>query len=47
MKKISAIFMAAAMMMLCAWGNNATGQDSKSADDNGQTEVRQEETDTV
>lgn len=47
MKKISAIFMAVAMMMLCACGNNATGQEDKSADDNGQTEVRQEETDTA
>lgn len=47
MKKISAIFMAVTMMMLCVCGNNATGQDSKSADDNGQTEVRQEETDTA
>ena len=45
MKRISAIFMAAAMMMLCSCGNNAAGQDSKSADDNGQTEVRLEETD--
>lgn len=40
MKKISAIFMATVMMiMLCSCGNNATGQDSRSADDNGQTEV--------
>lgn len=47
MKKISVIFMAAVMLILCSCGNNATGQDSKSADDNGQTEVRQEETDAA
>ena len=40
MKRISAIFMVAAMLILCSCGSNATGQDSKSADDNGQTEVR-------
>lgn len=41
MKRIRAGFITA-VMMLCACGNNATGQDGKSADDNGQTEVRQE-----
>ena len=40
--------MAAVMMiMLCSCGNNATGQYSRPADDNGQTEVRQEETDAA
>lgn len=47
LRDMDAIFMAAVMMMLCSCGNNATGQDSKSSDDNGQTEVRQEETDAA
>lgn len=44
MKRISAIIMAAVMLILCSCGSNATGQDSKSADDNGQTEIRRGET---
>lgn len=48
MKKIIAVFMAAVMLiMLCSCGSNAAEQDSKSADDNGQTEVRLEETEAA
>lgn len=44
MKRISAIIMAAVMLILCSCGSNATGQDSMSADNNGQTEIRRGET---
>ena len=39
MRRISAIFMAAVMLILCSCGSNAAGQDSKSAGENGRTEV--------
>lgn len=39
--------MAAGMMMLCSCGNNATGQESRSADENGPEETRPEETDAA
>lgn len=47
MKRIGVIFMATVMMMICSCGNDATGRDKESADDNGQTEVRLEETDAT
>lgn len=48
MKRIHAIFIAAVMMIiLCSCGNNVTGQDNKSADNNRQTEVRLDKTDAA
>lgn len=48
MKKVSAIFMAAVMMLtLCSCGSNTAGQDSRSVDDNRQTEIGLEETDAA
>ena len=45
--RLSAIFMATGMMMLCLCGSNDTGQGSKSAGEDGQAEIRSEETDAA
>lgn len=47
MKRISAIFMAAMIIMLCSCGNNAAEQDDKFTDEHMQAETRLEETDTT
>lgn len=48
MKRIGVVFMAVVMMMLCSCArNNTTGQDGEPAEDQGQSEIRQEETDTA